>query len=85
MCVYTHTHIHTHTYIHTHTHSRILLSHKKERSFATMKVGLETSIEIPRILPFATMQMGLELTILSEINQRQTLYIISYMWNPKVK
>ena len=37
-----------------------------------MKVGLETSIEFPRILPFATMQMGLELTILSEINQTKT-------------
>ena len=77
--------IHTHTHTYTHTHNRILLSHKKEQSFAKMKVGLETSIEIPRILPFATMQMGLELTILSEINQRQTLYIISYMWNLKVK
>ena len=37
-----------------------------------MKVGLETSIEFPRILPFATTQMGLELTILSEINQTKT-------------
>ena len=37
-----------------------------------MKVGLEASIEIHRILPFATMQVGLELNILSEICHTKT-------------
>ena len=43
-----------------------------------MKVGLETSMEFPRILPFATMQMGLELTILTEISQTNTVHHLLY-------
>ena len=37
------------------------------------------------ILPFATMWMDLVCIMLSEINQRQILYDIIYMWNPRSK
>ena len=43
-----------------------------------MKVGLETSMEFPRILPFATRQMGLELIILTEISQTNTVHYLLY-------
>ena len=34
-------------------------------------------------MPFAAPWMGLEIIILSEVNQRQILYDITYMWNLK--
>jgi len=35
------------------------------------------------IMPFAAICMDLEITMLSEVNQRQLSYDISYMWNLK--
>ena len=35
------------------------------------------------ILPFATMLMNLESIMLSEINQRQILYVITYLESKK--
>ena len=40
-------------------------------------------IENNEILPFAATWMDLEIIILSEVNQRQILYEITYMWNLK--
>ena len=34
-------------------------------------------------MPFAAICMDLEITMLSEVNQRQLSYDISYMWNLK--
>ena len=34
-------------------------------------------------MPFATTWMQLEITILSEISQKETPYGITYMWNLK--
>ena len=34
-------------------------------------------------IPFATIRMDLEIIILSEINQRQISYGITYVWNLK--
>ena len=36
-----------------------------------------------KIMPFAATWMDLEITILSEVRQRQILYNITYMWNLK--
>ena len=41
------------------------------------------AIEKNEIMPFAAPWMGLEIIILSEVNQRQILYDITYMWNLK--
>ena len=36
-----------------------------------------------KITPFAATWMNLEITILSEVRQRQISNDINYMWNPK--
>ena len=55
------------THTHTHTHTEILLSHKKGMNF----------------FPFSVTRMDLKFIMLSEIIQRQILYDITYMCNPK--
>ena len=42
-----------------------------------------SGIKKNEIMPFAAPWMGLEIIILSEVNQRQILYDITYMWNLK--
>ena len=51
----------------THTHTDILLSHKK---------GM-------KLFPFSVTRMDSKFIMLSEIIQRQILYDITYMCNPK--
>ena len=38
-----------------------------------------------KIRPFSATRMDLEITILTEVRQRQTSYNIAYTWNPKKK
>ena len=42
-----------------------------------------SAIKKKEILPFATMWMDLEAIMLSEISQRKTNTVITYMWNLK--
>ena len=44
-------------------------------------VGILLSHKKNEILPFVAMWTDPENNMLSEINQRQTLYNITYMWN----
>ena len=53
-------------------YNRIILSHKKWNF-------------LNEILPFATTWMDLECIMLSEICQRQILYVVTYMWKLKNK
>ena len=45
--------------------------------------GIFSGIEKNEIMPFAATWTDLEITILSEVNQRQISYDIAYMWNLK--
>ena len=42
-----------------------------------------SAIKTNEIMPFAATWMDLEIIILSEVNQRQVSYAITYMWNLK--
>ena len=42
-----------------------------------------SAIKKNEIMPFPATWMDLEIIMLSEINQRQILYYITYMWNLK--
>ena len=67
MCVYTYVHTHTHTQ--THTHNGILLSHKKEWNNAIC-----SNMDRPRNYHAKWSKSDKE---------RQILYDITYMQNPK--
>ena len=56
--------------IHTHTHTHT-------------HTGILLSPKNYEILPFVSTWMDLEGVMLSEINQRQIVYDVAYMWNPK--
>ena len=64
------TYIHTHLYIHVYVY---------------ICNGILLSHEKNEILPFVTMWMVLDSVILSEVSQRKTLYVITYMRNLKNK
>ena len=49
--------------------------HKHREYYSAMKTN--------EICPLAAICMDLEISILSEVRQRQTLYAITYMWSLK--
>ena len=55
----------------------------KEDVVHTSTTECYSAIEKNEIMPLAAPWMSLEIIILSEVNQRQILYDITYMWNLK--
>ena len=60
--------VYIHTHTHTHTHTHRNATQPGKRD---------------KILPLVAIWIDLENIMLSEINQRQILYDITYMWNLK--
>ena len=54
-----------------------------EEDMVYLHSGMHLAIKKKEIMPFAAIWMDLEIIILSEVNQRQISYDITYMWNIK--
>ena len=82
------------TYMHLSVHSGIIYNSQigkpskcssADKEIKKKVSGILFTLQKNENLPFATMWMNLESFMLSEINQRQLFYVITYTWNLKDK